>query len=139
MEWRISTSCLDAVLRHAAAHPAREVCGLLFGHEGAVVCATPAANVASDPATRFELDPAALFAALRAERAGGGRVIGYYHSHPSGDAMPSAEDARAAAPDGKLWLIVAGARWTLWRAGQDGACHGRFTRLAVVTAVAADR
>ena len=88
------------------------------------------ANVAADPARRFEIDPGALIAALRAERGGGETVIGYWHSHPSGDATPSATDAAMAAADGKIWLIVAGGTVTAWRAGATGV-HGRFERLAV--------
>lgn len=77
-------------------------------------------NVSETPETRFEVDPVALFAAMRAEQAGGPRIAGYWHSHPSGDARPSATDAAMAAADGKLWLIVAGADVTLWRTGRDG-------------------
>lgn len=99
---------------HAACDFSREVCGLLLGRDGRIVEARPAANVADDPARAFEIDPAALFAALRAARAGGPALIGYYHSHPSGAAAPSARDLAMAAEDGKLWLIVAGDAVTAW-------------------------
>jgi len=82
-------------------------------------------NVAESPEMRFEIDPRALFAALKAERAGGPRIAGYWHSHPSGDATPSATDAAMAAPDGKLWLIVAGELIAGWNASESGL-HGRF-------------
>lgn len=83
------------------------------------------------PEVRFEIDPRALFAALRAERGGGPKVAGYWHSHPSGDATPSATDAAMAAPDGKLWLIVAGEALRGWRAGPGGEVHGRFDRVEI--------
>ena len=83
------------------------------------------------PETRFEIDPATLFAALRAERAGGAKIVGYWHSHPSGDASPSATDAAMAAPDGKLWLIVAGEEVRLWRAIEGGAVHQRFEAVSI--------
>jgi len=89
-------------------------------------------NVTEDPERRFEIDPAALFAALRAERAGGPKIVGYWHSHPSGDATPSATDAAMAAADGRLWLIVAGEAATLWRAVEAGALHGRFDAVELV-------
>ncbi|MFV1428256.1 Mov34/MPN/PAD-1 family protein, partial [Klebsiella pneumoniae] len=94
--------------------------------------ASAEANVADDPTRRFEIDPAALIAALKAERGGGERVIGYWHSHPSGDATPSATDAAMAAADGKIWVIVAGDAVTVWRAGTSGL-HGRFERVEVET------
>lgn len=104
---------------HAACDLSREICGLLLGCDGRIEEARPAANVAADPARTFEIDPAALFAALRSERTGGPALIGYYHSHPSGAAAPSARDLEMAAEDGKLWLIVAGDVVTAWvkRAG----------------------
>lgn len=129
MGLRIS-SCVIALIQQAAADAAPlEACGLLFGADG-VARASVAANVSDDPARRFEIDPAALIAALRAEREGEDKVIGYWHSHPSGDATPSATDAAMAAADGKIWVIVAGDAVTAWRAGASGL-HGRFERVAV--------
>lgn len=79
-----------------------------------------AQNVADEPERRFEIDPAALFAAIRAERAGGPKLIGYYHSHPAGRAEPSDTDRASMAGDGKLWLIVTPDAVTGWRAAPDG-------------------
>jgi proteasome lid subunit RPN8/RPN11 len=98
------------------ATPELEVCGLLFGSETRIDRATVCANVAADPRRTFEIDPVALFAALRAERSGEERLIGYWHSHPSGTTTPSATDAARAAPDGKVWLIAAGDEIAAWRA-----------------------
>ncbi len=106
----------------------------MFGTDEAIDEAVAAPNVSRAPETRFEIDPAALFAALRAERAGGARLVGYYHSHPGGDATPSAVDAAQAAPDDRLWLIVAGTIATLWRATADGAMHGRFHAVELLAA-----
>ncbi|MEP9400868.1 Mov34/MPN/PAD-1 family protein [Sphingomonas silueang] len=121
-----SSDLLLALLR-AAADSRIELCGLLRGEGRRIVAADPAANVAADPARTFEIDPAALFAAHRdARRPGGAAVVGCYHSHPSGDPMPSATDAAQAAPDGMLWLILGHAQARLWRAVAAGAVHGRF-------------
>jgi proteasome lid subunit RPN8/RPN11 len=103
----IATGLADQIRAAAAATPGMEVCGLLFGTEARIEHVIPAANVAPEPDRAFEINPAALFAALRAERAGGARLIGHYHSHPNGRAEPSARDL-AAAEEGRLWLIVAG-------------------------------
>jgi desampylase len=125
----ISRSVLDGIRQKSADCAPKEACGLLFGDGDAIKGWQAAENVADIPETRFEIDPAALFAALRAERAGGAKIIGYWHSHPSGDANPSALDAAMAEPDGKLWLIVAGDAARLWRAVPGGALHGRFERV----------
>lgn len=120
MKVAISRAAMNAIRAHAGADPAREVCGLLLGAPGRVEDARPTANVAPEPACHFEIDPAALFAAIRAERGGGPALIGYYHSHPSGVAEPSARDAADAAGDGKLWLIVGGDTVRAWRSGAAG-------------------
>lgn len=121
----ISRMLLDQIQAIAAADRA-EVCGLLLGVAGRIEAIAPAANVAPDPARHFELDPAALITAHRAARAGSAQIIGHYHSHPSGVAVPSATDAACAAPDGSLWLIVAGGDARLWVAQGDGAGGVRF-------------
>ena len=122
----IASDLIDHIRRAAAASPAAEVCGLLFGDEAAIATIQPCRNVAADPARWFEIDPAALLAAHRAARAGGPRLIGHYHSHPSGVARPSPRDAASAPPDGALWLIVAGDTVSGWRAVADGPVEGRF-------------
>lgn len=115
------SSCVIHTIQRAAAEAApREACGLLFGEGGRIDAVQIVANVAEHPETRFEIDPKALFAALRAERVGGPKLAGYWHSHPGGDASPSATDAAMAAADGKLWVIVGGEAVTAWRAGPGG-------------------
>jgi proteasome lid subunit RPN8/RPN11 len=109
----------ERILFEAASSPAREICGLLLGAEGAIEQAIATDNVAADPADTFEIDPAALFAALRAERAGGPALIGHYHSHPNGRAEPSPRDC-AAAELGKLWLIIANNVVRAWLAERNG-------------------
>lgn len=120
MEIHLARGIVAAIRMEAAkAHP-HEACGLLLGREGRVQEIRRCANVALDPARHFEIDPAALIAAFRAQRGGGARVLGYYHSHPSGAAMPSATDAAMAAHDGMIWAICAGEAVSWWRDGANG-------------------
>lgn len=126
MAVRISRTLLDQILADAAAGQGMERCGLLLGEADRIADVHFAANVAPDPSRHFELDPAILLAAHKAARAGGPQILGHYHSHPSGQAVPSLTDAESAAPDGALWLIVGGAGAALWRAVGTGAVHGRF-------------
>ena len=135
MDVTIASGVHAQILRHAAEDPAREVCGLLFGEAAGIATAEPTANVHADPARFFEVDPAALFAALRRERAGGSCLIGHYHSHPHGHAEPSIDDAAAVGSSfDRLWLIVAQGEIAAFRAVQGGAIHGRFDRVALMTA-----
>lgn len=121
----ISAGLLSQLLMAAAASPMREICGLLFGDLDTIDSIQAAANLADDPATAFEIDPAALIKAHKSARAGGAVMTGHYHSHPSGPARPSECD-RAAAEPGKLWLILGGGEARLWLAGQDGFTERRL-------------
>ena len=121
MGYGISSTLLGRLLTAAKNSPDAEVCGLLFGTEGRIEAAEACANVAANPARTFEIDPVALFAAHRRARNGGPQVIGHYHSHPSGEAVPSARDAAQSMGDGALWLILTGHEARLWRSVRVGA------------------
>lgn len=133
MAVRISRDVLEQILAEARAAPDREICGLLLGDDARkIFAAQSAANVADDPALRFEIDPATLIAAHRAARAGGLSVLGHYHSHPCGGVEPSHCDAEMARADGALWLICGPAGdCATWRAGNAGL-HGRFVKCDIV-------
>ena len=114
MRVSISSALVERIMAHAAQSPGEEVCGLLLGEGHIVRNLRPADNVAADKCRLFELDPAVLFAAIRAARDGGPTVLGHYHSHPGGSARPSATDARMIRHAGELWVIVAGPEVTAW-------------------------
>lgn len=122
------------MLDAAAASGRLEACGLLLGSGDRIEAATMATNVAADPARRFEIDPAHLIAAHRTARGGGAAILGYWHSHPSGLAEPSATDAAMADPDGRIWAIVASGAIRWLRAVPHGALHGRFDPIEAVFA-----
>ena len=121
----VKDSIMKAIKRNAAlAHPL-EACGLLLGSADLIVQATACANIHPTPRTHFEIDPAALIAAHKAARAGGPQIAGYWHSHPTGIAAPSATDQAGASGDGRIWGIVAGDAVAFWR---DAPC--RFEALS---------
>ena len=131
MTVRIARSLLERIRTHAATQTT-EICGLLLGGADRIDAIMPAANVAPDPSRHFELDPAVLIGAHRAARQGGPAIVGHYHSHPSGVAVPSAVDAASAAPDDSIWMIVASDGVRLWRAGPgEGGVVFREARLVV--------
>lgn len=107
----IGRGALAGIARAAEAAYPEECCGLLLGRrEGGrfvVARVVATANVAEgDRRRRFEVDPRALVAAHRGSRDSGETVIGHYHSHPEGAALPSDEDRARAFDAGQLWLIV---------------------------------
>ena len=94
------------MVRHARACAPDECCGLLLGREGAIVEAVRARNVAADPATRFLIDPADHFAAMRTARAQALVIVGFYHSHPRSAAEPSPRDVAEFDYPDHLYAIV---------------------------------
>ena len=119
MSVRVTSGIIATLLAEAASAAPAECCGLLLGGES-IAEARPAANVAADPLRHFEIDPQALISAHRAARAGWAKVLGYYHSHPSGHPVPSATDCDHAGGDGAIWAIVAGGEIGFWRDTPDG-------------------
>ena len=118
MKIEISRALVDQMIAHAAHSSHVEVCGLLFGEGRRVVATMACANIADDPATSFEIDPAALIAAHKGARAGGANVIGCYHSHPNGDFALSERD-RVNAYEGQIWVLIARHQVGAW-VMQDG-------------------
>lgn len=116
---RVAAEIVSAARRETP----REACGILVGCAGPGVTEVtdhaPGRNVHHRPTDRFELAPEDLLAAERAARAKGLEVVGFWHSHPSSGAEPSAVD-RAASWNGYSYLIVSlaeesGARLRSWR------------------------
>ncbi len=101
------------LLVEAANSPDREICGLMIGrtHVERLIATK---NVADDPRLHFEIEPTALFSAIRNERAGGERLLGYYHSHPVGPPAPSKHDIAQASVDNRIWLIIGVGRVAAW-------------------------
>ncbi|MGE3690273.1 MAG: M67 family metallopeptidase [Novosphingobium sp.] len=120
MELEVTSGAIATLLAESAKAAPLECCGLLLGRGNRIEQARLAANVADDPQRRFEIDPAALFAAHRQERAGGPELLGYFHSHPNGHPLPSATDCEHASGDSRVWAIVAQGAVTFWRDGKNG-------------------
>lgn len=131
MEVRISSDQRQQLLDWAAEAAPEECCGLLFGENGVIAGMELVANVAADPTQTFEIDPKSLIAAEKSARGGERPIAGYFHSHPGGDCSPSATDAAQAAPDGRIWLIIAKGEMAAWQAVENGKVHGRFHAAAL--------
>ena len=113
MQVSISRVLHTELLALAALEPTREICGLLFGTAERIEGIEPCINVSMQSETSFEIDPLALIAAHKRERAGGVKIIGCYHSHPDSAGNPSERDS-ASAVEGALWLIIAHDEVTFW-------------------------
>jgi len=125
----VTREAVERLLAEARRAIPAEACGLLLGEAARIAEVRPARNLHATPQTHFEIDPQALIDAHRAERAGGPRVIGYYHSHPYGPAEPSAADRAQASGDGRVWAIVGAGDVRFWCDDEAGFVE-LSTRLA---------
>ncbi len=114
----LPAAILRDMLDHARRAAPDECCGLLVGSTPSartrsgtsdtsvcVVSSVPARNLRRSP-TRYLVDPADHFAAIRTARQNGRTVIGAYHSHPTSSPTASAADDRDASGAEFLYLIV---------------------------------
>jgi proteasome lid subunit RPN8/RPN11 len=131
MKCGISRALLERLRTEAEAAGAAEICGLLLGDGGSVTEAVPLRNVHPAPTSGFLFDPEAQLAASRAARGAGKSIVGHYHSHPSGDAAPSAADAALAEEEGVLWLILTTTEARLWISTCNGSVAGAFEPVVV--------
>lgn len=100
------------VLQAASRAYPNECCGLIEGddtpHGWRALVIHDAKNFADDPRRRFLIDPQAQFDLMRRLRGSNTRIIGCFHSHPDGEAEPSATDRAEAYETDFLYLIAGG-------------------------------
>jgi proteasome lid subunit RPN8/RPN11 len=126
---KLSENHLAAIKSHAEADYPHECGGLLLGHlDGdtkTVVETLPMENAAAEETRhdRVLIDPRALMLAEREARKKGLDVVGYYHSHPDDEAVPSQFDLDHALP---VWsYIIVSVRdkkavdWNSWEMEND--------------------
>lgn len=83
-----------------------EACGLIAGRDGRAELVIAVPNIAADPRYHYDMDPQALVKAMFQIQHHGLDLIGIYHSHPTGDPIPSRTDiARAAYPDAAYVIV----------------------------------
>jgi desampylase len=105
---RLPLALRETLIAHCIAELPTEGCGLLIGSRDGgsarIKEAIAARNVLAS-AHRYEIAPEAVLAADHAARATGRVLLGAWHSHPGGRALPSAQDRDEAWPDW-CYLIV---------------------------------
>jgi desampylase len=94
------------ITEHARKGSPAEVCGVIAGYGDKVVRIMPLPNVAKEPRRHYQIDPAGLVAAWSEIESAGLSLIGFYHSHPYGDPIPSPTDVRDAAYSDAVYLIA---------------------------------
>jgi proteasome lid subunit RPN8/RPN11 len=105
MLW-LSEAHAREMVHYARSDAPRETCGLIAGKGKVVQRVVPLPNAASDAQKRYLIDPAAYIRALTGLEKEGLSLIGFYHSHPDGEPIPSPTDIREAAYPDAVYVIV---------------------------------
>jgi proteasome lid subunit RPN8/RPN11 len=103
----IPVAVRGALLAHARRDRPKECCGFLLGRGSRVWCALPMKNI--EPGnTRYRIDDTAHIALRRILRDTTPplAIVGVYHSHPAGRAVPSPTDLADAMYPEWTYIIV---------------------------------
>jgi desampylase len=124
-----------ALIRHHARDDApAECCGALLGHwsGGRVYLGVARAVPSQVPSpTRYAIGADACRRLDVEAAAAGLELLGFYHSHPAGDAVPSATDLALAWPGFTYVIVDAAGGLRAWRLADD---RSRFDEVPLRTA-----
>lgn len=102
---QITREVLEGMVEHAREAAPLECCGLLVGRTERVDERIACTNEAQSRVS-FSIPPLELLDLFRTLRQEGKRLLGIYHSHPGGPAVPSRRDvAEFAYPDASYWIV----------------------------------
>ena len=130
MTIHIGRPIVESLVQHARRDYPEECCGVLLGRQRSthvyVSRLIQADNISEEDRSKtYQVDWKALFAAIRAARRGGDKLIGFYHSHPDGSTAPSRRDRELAWLDHSYVIVPApggrGGEVTSWRVPREDA------------------
>ena len=133
----LSAADLAALARAATASFPEEACALLEGTRTASVVRVArvhvAHNVAEDRRRGFEVDPRVLLRLHRELRGTERDIVGVWHSHPDGSAVPSSTDFARSYDPTLTWVITAVTSAGVGAARAYRVDAQSFTEIAIAT------
>lgn len=102
---RLRKEVLEQIIEQARREQPNEACGYLLGRGEEISVNHPMTNADHSP-EHFSFVPQEQFAAVRAAREQGLKIIGNWHSHPATPARPSDEDIRLAYDENITYFIL---------------------------------
>ncbi|MDH3452479.1 MAG: M67 family metallopeptidase [Gammaproteobacteria bacterium] len=105
-ELTISYTHFNAMREHAIAGLPEEACGVLAGLDGRCLAVMPLTNALHSP-TRYAVAPEELLRVFTTLEQNGWELLAIFHSHPYGEAQPSATDRETAYYPHSAYLILA--------------------------------
>ena len=103
---RLTHEQARAIIDHARAEAPNEACGVIAGRGTVAHEIIPIPNTADDPLHAYRMDEQSLVTALIGGEKRGLELVGFYHSHPHSDPIPSPTDIRQATYPDTPYLIV---------------------------------
>jgi proteasome lid subunit RPN8/RPN11 len=94
------------IAAHVLKEMPNEACGALLGIQNQVKQIVPLPNVAASPKTSYRIDDQSLVQTFFKAKQNELAVVGFYHSHPKGDPLPSQTDIQQSAYPDTAYLIV---------------------------------
>ncbi len=114
-----------AMLAYVQTLAPEEACGLLGGEaEGRVRALYRVENIRHS-AVEYEMNPEEQIRAMMEVEARGWELLGIFHSHPNGPAIPSETDVRRAYYPDSLYIICAPDERGAWHARAFSIVDGR--------------
>ncbi|MEE9297681.1 MAG: M67 family metallopeptidase [Acidimicrobiia bacterium] len=96
----------EALVAHARFTFPSEACGLMAADRDGELRMAYCLTNADESSTRFTVDPAEHFGALRHAEARGWHIAGAFHSHPRSEATPSRADIEGALDPSWIHFIA---------------------------------
>ena len=106
-------------IRAEASTSASEICGALIGDGDVVTRAIPLVNASNRVQDSFYIPAADVLRIEREAERTGAMLMGFYHSHPHGDAAPSNTDLQDALPGYVYWIASRTGEVRAWRLRDD--------------------
>ena len=127
---RTTTQAIIDRIREDANNSHEEICGALIGDGCVVTQMLPLVNQSVHTRDSFYIPATEVMRIERAAESDGNMVMGFYHSHPHGDAVPSVTDVLEALPGYVYWIVSRSGELRAWRLRDD---RTRFDEVDVVT------
>ncbi len=96
----------QTIVAHARSEAPREACGIIAGQKDRAVEIIPIPNTAAEPLHTYYMDERRLVETLASLSARHLDLVGFYHSHPHSDPIPSPTDIKQAAYPDTPYLII---------------------------------
>lgn len=106
MQLYLTREQAKALIADAQKRMPQEACGVVAGRNLQATEVIPLPNRADDPAHRYHIDDQALAVTLSRLSSERSSLLGFYHSHPAGEPIPSTEDIRHAHYPDAAYIII---------------------------------